>query len=258
MPDEQSDRPQSAAITFSLGERTVSMQVQIPAGAVSPTRLLPLVHSLTDLVVDTTVSGLSEPVSCAAGCGACCRQLVPLSGTEARAIHALVHAMPQPRRDVLLARFAADLEHLRTAGLLERLREFDRLPDSERNALGLAYFRARLPCPFLEDESCSVHADRPVICREFLVTSDPRHCAEPSPLTTRRVRLDARISRGLSALDAAPTDKRSATWVPLTLALEWTESQPAESTRPGAQLLQDFFGRLSGQDLEPIRAASDA
>ena len=96
-----------------------------------------------------------------------------------------------------------------------------------------------------------------MVCREFLVTSDPRHCAEPSPLTTRRVRLDARISRGLAALDAPPSQGRPATWIPLTLALEWTEGQPAEAGRPGEQLLQDFFGRLSGQDLETLGAAPD-
>ena len=258
MHDGQTDLPRSAEITFSIGERTVSLQIQVPAGPVSPTRLLPLVHSLTDLAIDTTVQGLSDPVSCAAGCGACCRQLVPLSGTEARAIHVLVHAMPAARRDAVLARFQAATDHLRQAGLLERLREFDRLSAADRNATGLAYFRANLPCPFLEDESCSVHAERPVICREFLVTSDPRHCAEPSPVTTRRVTLDARISRGLAALDASPAEGLPPRWIPLTLALEWTEGQPAETTRPGTQLLQDFFSRLSGQDLEPLSAAGEA
>ncbi len=258
MHDEQSEGPRSVAITFNVGERTVSLQIQVPAGPVNPTRLLPLVHSLTDLAVDTTVQALSDPVSCAAGCGACCRQLVPVSGTEARAIHALVHAMPPSRRDTVLARFQDGIERLRQAGLLEPLRGFEHLPAAQRNATGLAYFRARLPCPFLEDEMCSVHAERPVICREFLVTSDPRHCDEPSPATTRRVRLDARISRGLAALDAPPAEGQPPAWIPLALALEWTESQPPEATRPGTQLLQDFFSRLSGQDLDPPAAAGNA
>ncbi|MBK8768524.1 MAG: YkgJ family cysteine cluster protein [Burkholderiaceae bacterium] len=256
MQENPTDLPRSAAITFSLGGRTVSLQIQVPPGAVSPTRLLPLVHALTDMAVDATVQSLNEPVSCAAGCGACCRQLVPVSGTEARAIHALVHAMPPARRDAMLVRFRDAIEHLRQAGLLERLRGFDRLSDTERSAMGLDYFRARLPCPFLEDEMCSIHAERPVICREFLVTSDPRHCAEPSPATTRRVRLDARISRGLAALDAPPAERRAPTWIALTLALEWTDAQPAEATRPATQLLQDLFSHLSGQDLEG-RAAPD-
>lgn len=257
MLDEPTDLPRSAAITFSLGGRSVSLQIQVPGGAVGPTRLLPLVHSLTDMAVDASVQALDEPVSCAAGCGACCRQLVPVSGTEARAIHTLVHAMPPVRRDAVLARFRDAIEHLRQAGLLERLREFDRLSASERSAMGLAYFRTRLPCPFLEDESCSIHAERPVICREFLVTSDPRHCAEPSPATTRRVRLDARISRGLAALDAPPAERRAPVWIALTLALEWTEGQPAEAARPATQLLQDLFSRLSGQDLDAREAPGE-
>ena len=36
-------------------------------------------------------------VSCRAGCGACCRQLVPIAEAEARRIRDLVEAMPEPR-----------------------------------------------------------------------------------------------------------------------------------------------------------------
>ncbi|HPU52166.1 MAG TPA: YkgJ family cysteine cluster protein [Burkholderiaceae bacterium] len=258
MSDQPNGRPRSASITFDLGGRSVSLQIQVPAGDVPPSRLLPLVHSLTDLAVDASVQDLAEPVSCTAGCGACCRQLAPLSETEARAIHALVDAMPAERRDAVKARFAAALEGLEKAGLLEPLRGFSRLPGPERSALGLAYFRQGLPCPFLEDESCSIHAERPVICREFLVTSDARHCAEPSPQTVRRVTLDARISRGLAALDAPPAEKRPPNWIPLTLALAWTEAQPPEPVRGGEQLLQDFFSRLSARDLSGHPGADEA
>jgi Fe-S-cluster containining protein len=36
-----------------------------------------------------------------------------------------------------------------------------------------------MPCPFLEDESCSIHPDRPLVCREYLVTSPAELCAGP-------------------------------------------------------------------------------
>ena len=35
-------------------------------------------------------------------------------------------------------------------------------------------------CPFLEEESCSIHPDRPLVCREYLVTSPAELCAGPT------------------------------------------------------------------------------
>ena len=39
--------------------------------------------------------------------------------------------------------------------------------------LGREYFQLGIPCPFLEEESCSIYHDRPITCREYLVTSPP-------------------------------------------------------------------------------------
>jgi Fe-S-cluster containining protein len=38
-----------------------------------------------------------------------------------------------------------------------------------------------MACPFLENDSCSIYLDRPIRCREFLVTSDARYCAQLDP-----------------------------------------------------------------------------
>ncbi len=100
------DDTRTAKIDFSVAGRAVSLQVQVPAGPVSPTRLLPLAYALTNTIVDMAVQAQPETVSCSKGCGACCRQLVPVSTIEARAIHALVQAFEEPRRAVVRARFA--------------------------------------------------------------------------------------------------------------------------------------------------------
>lgn len=238
----------SANIEFAVDGRTVSLAVQVPAGPVSPTRLLPLAHALTNTVVDLAVEADPQPVSCAKGCGACCRQLVPISTVEARAIHALVQAMEEPRRSELIARFAEACRRMEEAGLMDRLRDFSLIDKDDLMAFGLDYFHRAVACPFLEDESCSIHQERPVVCREFLVTSAPRHCANPSAQTIVRVELGARVSRALPALEAPAVAPRMP-WLPLILALEWTEAHPEVGERPGPQLLQALFGALSGKNL---------
>jgi len=238
----------AANIEFSVDGRKVSLQVQVPAGAVPARRILPLVHGLADMLVDMAVEAQAEPVSCAKGCGACCRQLVPISVTEARAIAALVQAMAEPRRGAVVARFAEACRRMEEAGLGEGLRDFSRIPRDQLIAFGLEYFRLGVPCPFLEDEACAIHADRPVICREFLVSSDPRHCADPHPQTTRRIALGARASHALPALEARD-DAPGMPWLPLILALEWVAAHPDEKQAPGPQLLQSLFAALARRDL---------
>src|SRR5687767_4295062 len=57
-------------------------------------------------------------ISCRAGCGACCRQLVAISVVEAESLAQLVAAMPEERAAVIRERFAAALKRLEEAGLL--------------------------------------------------------------------------------------------------------------------------------------------
>src|SRR5512141_2278107 len=51
-------------------------------------------------------------VSCRKGCGACCRQAVPVSAPEAWMLRDLVVSLPPDRRAPLLERFAAVKERL--------------------------------------------------------------------------------------------------------------------------------------------------
>ena len=51
----------------------------------------------------------------------------------------------------------------------------------EQRELNLEYWALKIACPFLENESCSIYKDRPIACREYLVVTDPKHCAEARP-----------------------------------------------------------------------------
>jgi Fe-S-cluster containining protein len=119
-------------------------------------------------------------ISCKAGCGACCRMLVPISELEAQRLREVVHAMPEPRRSHVLARFAEAVRQLDAAGLLPQLRRVEQWTDNEFQAMTRAYFERQIACPFLEAESCSIYEERPITCREYLVTSPAEKCARPA------------------------------------------------------------------------------
>src|SRR5262249_18332238 len=157
--------------------------------------LLPVFEGLTNAVMDVAsrkIEREGKAISCQKGCGACCRQLVPISAAEAHHLSELVASMPQPRQTEIRRLFADARDRLRAEGLLKQLENAGPSAGKELRPLGLAYFALGIACPFLEDESCSIHPQRPLACREYLVTSPAAHCSHPTPELVHCVPVPAR------------------------------------------------------------------
>jgi Fe-S-cluster containining protein len=145
----------------------------------------------------------------------------------------VVEAMPVERRETVKATFAAAETAIEAAGLKERRGRSDR-------ELSTAYFAMGVPCPFLEDESCSIHPERPLVCREYLVTSPASLCAGPSqegvtPVAVPKVSMAA---RGLQ--------EDGNEWFPLATLMAWARTRPRKAAkRTGPEWVQRFLKRLS-------------
>jgi Fe-S-cluster containining protein len=254
MAEEPPTVPARIELTIPAG--TISGVVPVPTGPRRADDFLPLARALSDQVVGLTVLRLEEagrPVSCGPRCGACCRQLVPISEAEARLIRDLIERLPEPRRAAIRARFDEARRRLDAAGLLAPLLDDDRnfwdVPARDRFAV--EYFRLGLACPFLEDESCSIHPERPIACREYLVTSDPKHCAEASSPSIENVHLPALVWGALARLSETPSGEVTPPWVPLVLAPSWAESHPDGSApRPGTELFRELLSTVAGMVAE--------
>ena len=241
----------SVNVRFAISGRRVELEAEAPDGPTPPAALLPLFRAVAEQVVRFAVDdarAVGQEVSCRAGCGACCRQLVPVSPTEARLLADLLDSLPEARRALLGERFAEARTKLAEAGLLERLEHPDRFPDADLHELGLDYFAAGVACPFLEDESCSIYAERPIACREYLVTSPPERCARPAQGGVEMLRLSGKASHAASRLEEGSPGGRFIPWVPLVLAPEWAAAHPEPPPlRSGPELLREFFSRLAEQ-----------
>ncbi|HKP95702.1 MAG TPA: YkgJ family cysteine cluster protein [Fibrobacteria bacterium] len=175
-------------------------------------------------------------VSCRKGCGACCRQAVPLSPAEAFMIADVVSAFPPERKQRTLERFADAKERLRAGGFGDRSLGGG-ASEHEILDLGLDYFRQGIPCPFLEDESCSIHPNRPSACREYLVTSPAANCSEPGVKPIQAVPTAGSLTEALSKLSAMLLGGEPRV-IPMTLALEWAmENREAGRERHDAAAL---------------------
>jgi Fe-S-cluster containining protein len=221
----------TATLRLTMGTFRIAHPITVPTASVPAAEIVPALQGLVNAVVEAAEAG--QTVSCRKGCGACCRQLVPVSRTEGERLLQLMETMPAERRDALSKRFAAAEAAIEGAGLKERGERRDR-------ELSAAYFAARIPCPFLEDESCSIHPERPLVCREYLVTSPAELCAGErqegvTPVAVPKVSMAAR------GLQDASDD-----WFPLALLMDWSRRRPREvRRRPGPEWVQRFLRGFS-------------
>jgi Fe-S-cluster containining protein len=250
----ESDANERVKVSFRLrlDGRRFDAEARVPAGPTAISALLPVLHPLADAVVGASVSRVEAEggkVQCRAGCGACCRQPVPIAEAEAVALVELVGKMPEARRRRVEAGFDAAVEALERAGLADELRDLAASQDTdERQALGRAYFELGLACPFLDHESCSIHGDRPLACREYLVTSPAEQCADPRPDNIDLVPIPARPSLALFRLRNGKIQPEARSLV-LVFAREWRASHEEVdlSDVTGPELLEGFVRGLAGE-----------
>ena len=215
----------------------VEAAVEVPGEPGPRQVILPILQRLTDVVVEVAERGYEAKVSCQKGCDACCRQMVPISPTEAYALGALVEAMSAERAAGVLERFDRGRERLAELGVLGRLHDRHALTLEQQRELDRDYFGAGVACPFLEGRACGIYADRPLACREFLVVSPAEHCREPVAGKVEQLALGAKVSVALREQDGE--------WLPLVLARDFvsgcSEEVLAESP---AEVLRGILGRL--------------
>ena len=243
----------SGQITLSMNGAQIEMQMTVPAKPVKPMRMLPIFQAMASSFVDTSIEEIEaqgKKISCKAGCGACCRQAVPLAEIEAYQIAELVENMEEPRRSEIKQKFAEACRHFHETNWFERMDEYSKLSHEERQTVVLEYFYDGIPCPFLENESCSIHAVRPLACREYLVTSPAENCAKPSADTVDLVKLMVQPSKILRET-ARSENLQKINFVPLIRALEWARDFPEKMPeKKGTEWVTDFVEKLTGGETE--------
>lgn len=212
--------------------------------------LVPAIHELTSGMVALSIGRAERDgrnLSCRAGCGVCCCQLLPIAPAEVFYMVGRILALPIAERKPVLDRFTDIENRLRETGLVERVMA---LGDSDdNNRVASEYFGQHLACPFLVDQSCSIHEWRPIACREYNVTSPPQLCVDPFRAKVDTIRLHRRMSSGLSRF-CTHVAGLPAGQVPLPLMFDYYETFKliASKTWPGADLFNQAMSFVIGKE----------
>lgn len=241
------------------------IQVELPEGPSNLVDILPLARALADDLTAAAVEAAraeGREISCRAGCSACCRQLIGISAIEAQGFADLVASMPIERRARIAGRFREALRRLEGAGLLDpaappgdrtlRGLEPGRDPESGR-AVSRKYMSLRIACPFLEDESCGIYEDRPLMCREYNVSSPAELCADPHRSPVKKVTPPIHLGVPLARTAAEIAGVRAAV-LPLILSLEWAGrfGEKMRRVRDGREISSAFFSMIDARQDTPF------
>ncbi|MGB7569212.1 MAG: hypothetical protein WBM07_15230 [Chitinivibrionales bacterium] len=247
MPDPE----EQSAVEF----KTFTITVETPDGKLPPATinvpevplgladLAPLAFGLEDGIVGLAVRNAlrsGRTASCRRGCGACCCQMVPVSAPEAIYIMEAVLSGTNNKAAFFMRRFAQIRAQLNEGGLWERLRRIDSTKD--QSPLAAEYWERRAPCPFLLEDSCSIHLSRPCACREYTVTSEPSLCSQLLSARVERIKIHKKMTTAL-AKTAGCLLSTPPQLVPLVTVPEWYEEhrEAAGMRWMGSGLFDLFF-----------------
>ena len=238
------------ALNTPAGRLTTA--IDVPTGLIPITAIVPVTRRLGEEAAQLEAQQAVEAgqtISCKMGCAACCRMLVPLSPPEAFSLREYVEQLPTDRRTLLLNRLSDTKNRLTQAGLWGQLNDVAEaskpIPDEALDPINRSYYALRIPCPYLEEEMCSIYEARPAACRELLVTSPAELCQDlvQNPVTPLPVSM--RIGSILGLVWGALTNSPPRL-IPLPMALEWAERHKEESrqTWPGSSLLDQVLDNM--------------
>ena len=214
-------------VTVKLAGRRIKVGHPAPGGPARPDELLPFMYAVDEAVIARGVAqerAQGRTITCSKGCDACCRaQPVPVTPAETLALARHVQSLPAAPQARVRARFAHGVARLREAGLFDTLiRDEPTTSPQQALAVTATCFGLGLACPFLEDGACSIHADRPFVCRQYLVTSPATLCADPLNAPVAVVPLPLRPVGAMLKAATAVAGREQLT-VPLMLALVYAE-----------------------------------
>jgi Fe-S-cluster containining protein len=238
--------PQPVSVRLTSPDEEVRLSDVVPAARLVATQLARSARSHVES------GGIAVP--CAKGCAACCRYLVPLSVPEAFRLREEILALDADRRRGIIAAY------IRAARLVMNAEPPGAHPGegvgagrgaAAAEALSRWYAGLRLDCPLLEAELCAMYPQRPIACREHMVTGDAERCSREGGETAQAVRLPFSVGEALARLaaDLEGTDLQA---VMLPLTMLWTQEHLSRGRRtwPAGEVLRRFAEILKRMSAE--------
>ena len=121
----------------------------------------------------TKLRGHGTVIPCRQGCPSCCFYAIDIELLDVWNLIAELRTWSPADRAAVRERLSAALRRAQGARI-------DLTSLHERKERRLRYLAARIACPFLVDDACSIYRVRPSVCRtHYVANTDPADCRNP-------------------------------------------------------------------------------
>jgi Fe-S-cluster containining protein len=215
------------------------MGVRIPVADIQPSELVAPSQKVFDKIVDLELKDKS--ITCRRGCGACCRQLIPLSIPEAFFLWDMITSLPRDEKAEIGRKFDAISQAMDHAGLSSGSAHALKTKNIDQ-----VYFKLGMPCPFLENEQCSIYEHRPLVCRDYYVESRADNCKNPYNQELKKIKIERNVGSLIAAYSFRLYNMPKIP-VPLSRVPDWTKGHTAlrAAKWPGAMMFQTIINGLN-------------
>ncbi len=231
----------------------VETKIAPPEGDVSFVDILPEIFSISDAVLESQLKGNAAggvSASCSNGCAICCHQLITMSIHEALLLAHIVELLNQPERSRIIASFHDIISSLEKEQILGILIDAHANSFDDRDniiSLQKKYWELHIPCPFLVESSCSIYPYRPFICRQYIVSSDPRSCNQVfgSENAVRRIVPTYDFASAAASFDGEEAINTRAVPLPVVLMTNGMLSYFPRPKGSAAKMIASFLNHLN-------------
>lgn len=232
-----------------------SLHVHIAASG-SEARLadiVPIAREICDRVTAMVIEHLSKngpEITCKKGCCACCRQLILLSVPEAFRLVQEIVSLPMDVREMVIAACRNAAEQVGGKLQEDLATEAPLKPgDSESYRQQVSdwfgsdrYQGLEINCPFLSSGLCAIYEQRPLLCRQWLVTGPANQCEKGGINADQTVQMPVNMANVLTEL-TIQLEGGNREIVPLTGMFDWFSQNEKryDKTWPAKKLIEQFI-----------------
>jgi Fe-S-cluster containining protein len=206
--------------------------------------LVPLARLLSTKIISITrqhITNNGDIIACRPCCSQCCRHLVPLAIPEVMAMAQSERAFPE--ESCLLT--ARSILELTPKHFIEEFTKTESKICAKLKDISDWYSQINLPCPFLLNRLCTIYEQRPIACREHLVTGSASKCKANSTNQAQPVQIPISILEALAQL-TSELEQTTIEAIILPFAVVWCRENPEyfKHTWPASQLVRRFINIL--------------
>lgn len=232
---------EAICFTLDVADKVVDFRINATTKEATLADIVPLARTISSKLAIAFLDTLGKDgriVACCKGCSACCNYLIPLSVPEAFRL-----------RQELLLQPEDDLNRILQSCLDTTQSMLDIRPpafssqsgQSQIDRISKWYSGFKLACPFLSDGLCVSYEQRPLACREHIVTGSsffcqPDHGGAPDVAT-----MPVSVLEALGQL-TAELEESGIEAVVLPLVFVWLHDnlERAERTWPWVTMVKRF------------------